>query len=347
MNKHSNKNLLGRSKRARVLLVALLAVVYCGLELLAGSAAHGAYYHDLEKNRQPCSDCHILHYSAEGGKPAGVEAGGPFKQLLISATTNKLCLFCHDGSDPKAPDALDPVSMYSGSGDEHSGAGFFDNSGGFRNRYGHDLGFNAVTVPFSSLNNVILNCASCHDPHGTPNYRNLLSSPAAGPGVALVMGAEVFRESPPGDPPSLGASIAAYKESNLGYEANSSLWCTECHDELKPTFNTPSNRKHHFIDVPINGVGYPTDPTHWAGGVGSGFGVVTGDGIEGVPRLRFQVSGAVDYLSASTVAANNQIICISCHLGHGGNHVRGLTWPFKDSGNPVDKDSGCQQCHNY
>ena len=54
-----------------------------------------------------------------------MEAGGPFEMLKLRQTTNKLCLFCHDGSDPNAPDVLGPVIMYAGTGDEHSGAGFF------------------------------------------------------------------------------------------------------------------------------------------------------------------------------------------------------------------------------
>jgi hypothetical protein len=337
----------GRVLSVGLLPPVVLALVFWCLGLLAGSLAHGAYYHDLEKNRQPCSDCHTLHYSEGGGQPTGVEPGGPFKQLLIRATTNKLCLFCHDGSDPKAPDVLGPVSMYDGSGDEHSGAGFFDNSGGFENPNGHELGLAAATVPFSSMTNITLNCASCHDPHGTPNYRNVLTAPAAEPGIAVLMQSEVFRENSPGDPPSTAASIGAYKESNLGYQANTSLWCTECHEELKPTVNTPADRVHHLIDVPINGGGYPTDPGHWTGGIGDGFGTVTGDTVEGVPRLRFQVAGAVDYVSARTVATDNQVMCTSCHLAHGGNHVMGLVWPYKDSGGPADKDSGCQQCHNF
>jgi hypothetical protein len=266
--------------------------------------------------------------------------------MLIRATTNKLCLFCHDGSDPKAPDVLASVTMYDGSGDEHSGAGFFANSGGFANANGHDLGLTAATVPFSGLTNVTLTCASCHDPHGTINYRNVLTVPAGGTGVTVEMAKDVFRDQPPGDPPSAAASIAAYKESNEGYKARVSLWCAECHDELKPSNNNPTNRIHHLIDVPINGSGYPTDPTHWTGGAGDGFGAATGDETEGVPRLRFQVSGATDFATARSVAAGNEVICLACHLAHGGGHVQGLTWPYRDSGGPADKDSGCLQCHD-
>lgn len=330
--------------RGKLLSCAL--ALCCGTVAAPGSAA-AFYYHDLEKNKQPCNDCHTLHYSEGGGRPAAVEAGGPFGAILIRSTTNKLCLFCHDGSDPNAPDVLQPVIMYSGSGDEHSGAGFFDNSGGVGNGNGHDLGVNVIAVPFSTMTNVTLTCASCHDPHGTANYRNVHSEPGGGDGVSVVMGRDVYRNFPPGDPPTVAASIAAYQESNEGYKANSSRWCTECHDLLKPGVNTPLNRVHHLVDVPINGTGFPTDALHWNGGIGSGFGDATGDEVEGIPRLRFQVSQALDYLSAKAVATNNETTCGSCHLAHGGKYLKGLVWPHLENDNPVDANSGCQQCHNY
>lgn len=323
--------------------------IACGLLLclLAAAPAFPAYYHDLEKNRQPCGDCHTLHYSEAGGQPAKVEPGGPFPRLLVRATTNKLCLFCHDGSDPKAPDVLDPVTMYAGTGDEHSGAGSFANSGGAANPYGHDLGFNATAVPFSVLTNVTLTCASCHDPHGTPNYRNVLKAPAGGAGVGVETGKEVFREVSPGDPPSTTASVAAYKESNEGYKAKTSAWCAECHDALKPHIGAVARSvNHHLVDVPVNGVNYPTDPFHWADGTGSGFGTATGDAAEGVPRLRFQVPGAVDFQSSKGAAGGNQVICGTCHLAHGGKYRKGLAWPYTEAGGPADATSGCQQCHN-
>lgn len=324
------------------------SMVIASLLTVSAVPAKSAHFHDLAKNRQPCGDCHTLHYSESGAQPANVEAGGPFAQLLIRGTTTKLCLFCHDGSDPKAPDVLSTVTMYAGSGDEHSGAGFFGNSGGTENINGHDLGLNESSVPFSTRTNVTLSCASCHDPHGTPNFRNVLTAPAGGTGVGVEMARDVFRNVPPGDPPSAAASIAAYKESNEGYKANTSKWCTECHDDLKPhVAGSSRTENHHLVDVPINGIGYPTDPAHWVGGTGLGFGATTGDGSEGVPRLRFQVAGATDFASSKVVATSNQIMCGSCHFAHGGKHRNGLIWPYKDSGGPVDKESGCDQCHNY
>ena len=162
------------------------------------------------------------------------------------------------------------------------------------------------------------------------------------------MARDVFRDLPPGDPPSPGESVSAYRESNEGYKAATSLWCAECHDELSPLQNTPSSRQHHLIDVPINGAGYPTDPAHWVAGIGSGFGATTGDAVEGVPRLRFQVPLASDHATAQGVAPSNEVMCMSCHLAHGGAYEGGLVWPHEGGGgDPTDKDSGCNQCHNY
>lgn len=317
------------------------ALLAAALAPLAGPA-EAAHYHDLEKNRQPCGDCHILHHG-EGT----VDPAGPFPQLLTRATTNALCLFCHDGSLPSAPDVLEPVSMYAGTGDEHSGAGFFANSGGVDNPRGHDLGLSKPT-PFGTGPSRTLTCASCHDPHGTPNYRNVLTAPGGGTGAAVVMGADVYRESPPGDPPSSSASVAAYKESNEGYRSGTSRWCVSCHDALAPHLaGSVRTQSHHLVDVPIDGTGYPTAPLHWQGGIGSGFGVLTGDAVEGVPRLRFQVPGATDFASSKAVAQANQVMCGTCHLAHGGAHLKGLVWPHLDAATSPDGNSGCQQCHNY
>jgi hypothetical protein len=311
------------------------------------TAAHADTYHGQANRGQPCSDCHTEHYEEGGGLPAGTDTGGPFDELLVRSTTNRLCLFCHDGSDVTAPDVLAPVTSYSGSGDEHSAAGFFSGAVGTKNDNGHDLGVLVTEVPFSTLTNVTLTCASCHDPHGTANFRNLLDRPAGTVDAAVKVGTDVFVRSLPGDPPSMGATLQAYRESNVGYRSSTSRWCTTCHDQLQPMLNNPANRDHHFTDVSIDGAGYPTDPPHWASGTGSGFGSATGDGVEGVPRLRFQVAGAVDVTSAQLAAADNQVMCETCHLAHGGDYEHGFVWPEEGAGSTADKDSGCQQCHNY
>ncbi len=303
-------------------------------------------FHSLNAEIMTCADCHTMHYMDGGVLPTKSEAGGPWDQLLLVSTTTKLCLMCHDGSDVKAPDVLHPVNMYDNSGDEHSGAGSFYNSE-WENTNGHDLENSVSDVPFSTLTNITMNCASCHDPHGTDNYRNLLTKPidARVGTTVVILDTDIFENINPPFPPDQSGAISAYRESNTGYKANMSLWCMNCHDDLKN--NMPgAGRIHHLTDVPLNGTGYNTDPAHWAAGSGSGFGDATGDLIEGVPRLRFQSADAYDYSSSKSAGQDNQVYCGTCHLAHGGGYRYGLAWPYADTGGSVDKDSGCQQCHN-
>lgn len=312
-------------KRPMMGLLLLTAVF-----ILSETSAQTATQHDLAHRTQTCSDCHTMHYSEGAQPPTTSDLGGPFNQLLLKATTNKICLFCHDGTDVRAPDVLVPVTMYGGTGDEHSGGGYFEFSGGTASSKGHDLDVISATVPFSSLTNVSLTCASCHDPHGTDNFRNLLTAPAGGTGTAIMLGVDVFTDVSPTDPPTEAGSIAAYKESNIGYKSATSAWCMECHDQ-----------PHH----PRMSEKTPQDVTHWTAGLGAGFGVQTGDEIEGIPRLRFQNPAATEYTTARTVGQGNQGICETCHLAHGGPYLKGLVWPYRDLPAQADTNSGCYQCH--
>ena len=68
-----------------------------------------------------CTDCHSQH-----GGPT------PAPKLLTRATTIELCLSCHDGMNPSAPDVIAPVGYVS-----ESAAGAFPNSGGLATCYAH------------------------------------------------------------------------------------------------------------------------------------------------------------------------------------------------------------------
>ncbi|OGC90956.1 MAG: hypothetical protein A2W25_07690 [candidate division Zixibacteria bacterium RBG_16_53_22] len=294
-----------------------------------------------------CSDCHTTHYSQSGTLPERAEPGGPFSDLLLIESADRLCLTCHDGTDPAAPDVLAPVAMYQGSGSEFSGGGFFSAAEGLISITGHDLGV-ITQVPYSNpVKATILSCISCHDPHGTINYRNLVIDPdSSGTGVTVGLGSDVFEEIHQQIPPSRNASIGAYRAGNIGYRARMTEWCADCHNILGQT--DPANPPAHFNRHPslasFEPSDYHNDPGHWAVGIGEGFGVATGDGIEGIPRLRFQAPGATDYTSATTPAASNQVFCGTCHFAHGGPFKSSILWPFNDQVS-ADLYSGCQQCH--
>ncbi len=307
--------------------------------------AIGGEYH--QQSDVICSDCHTTHYSEHGTLPEKAEPGGPFTELLLVGSINKLCLSCHDGTDPAAPDVLFPVAMYNGSGSEYSGAGFFSNADGVISVNGHSLGVPLEIPDSNPARTVMLSCISCHDAHGTSNYRNLVLNPdSLGIDINLSIGADVFENVHPQNPPERNASIQAYKSGNSGYVDKITLWCTDCHNAL--SVDNPGNPPAHFMRHPsgvsMDGVSYHLSPAHWVSGEGDGFGLATGDGLEGIPRVRFQSEGATDYNTAITPSRTNQVFCYSCHFAHGGPYEASLVWPYKTSG-AADMYSGCQQCH--
>jgi hypothetical protein len=301
--------------------------------------AHAGEFHGGDT--LTCPDCHTIHYSEDALPPTRAEAGGPWSQLLRYSNVNELCLSCHDGSEPKSPDVLDPVTQYAGSGDEHSGGGFFAGGDGFLNVNGHDLGGAGSTVPLSTMGSVTLSCASCHDPHGNGNYRNLKPDPGIGAGRPVVLGTDVFENVSPPVPPTEAGVVQAYKRSNIGYRSGMVQWCMECHDLALTGGQTLGTS--HPNEAPMSG--FLAAASHWVAGTGAGFGTATDDGLEGIPRLRFQEPAGTSFSTSTTVASTNEVFCLSCHLSHGSSFEYGMTWPSNASGN-ADQDSGCQQCHN-
>lgn len=293
-----------------------------------------------------CSQCHTMHNSQNGAPMRYDNDPTPANYLLRHSSVSSLCLYCHDGGIVNAPDVFSPIAT-SYAPDEFSGGGFFARPVGVANPTGHDLGL-GVSVPLSNLSSMTLNCTTCHDPHGTRNYRNLRSSPSGRTNVPIVMNNpsqptdDVFvNVRPDGSNPGAG-----YRRSNTGYKAKMAAWCAECHDSLASNSigTSPAHFMRHPSNVALNASGYHTAPTNWTGGTSQGFGAITGDSTAGIPRTRFQGPTATNFTESTTVAASNEVFCPSCHLAHGSNYKGGLLWPFKEGG--ADMMAPCQQCHN-
>lgn len=304
----------------------------------AGLTAGEYHYGDLLR----CQDCHLQH-ATEEGLPL---PGGPFSTLLLKSTVNELCLSCHDGGDPSAPDVLDPVAMYDSELSGESAAGHLLLQG-LDNPGGHTLGL-PVPVPLQVEGEMLtLSCVSCHAPHGNRNYRNLVHDPG-GRGDSLVVEdpGQVFTEFKPDVPPTTAATIAAYSRDNVAYGSGLETWCAGCHSELDA--NSAAIDPAHFNAHP-SGVSleeYPsdlhTDPDHWVLGSGEGFAPAADN--SGIDRVPFAVPGATDIVSARLVARDNHVVCGSCHKSHGSDKQAALLWPYREGG-PTFL-AGCQQCHN-
>jgi len=290
-----------------------------------------------------CGQCHAEHATVGGQEIPG----GPYSTLLVKAGVNDLCLSCHDGSDPTAPDVMAPVSMYAQSPLTESAAGHFASTG-VVNPAGHSLGV-AVAVPLNSTGKTAtLTCASCHDYHGNANYRNLRHDPAGkGDSISLQASVDIFWQFTPLDPPTGAGSAAAYNQGNIRYKSGWSRWCGSCHDLIAS--NSPASPPAHFnahpTDASLSGSGSTPhiNTVHWVAGTGEGFlgsSPVTG---EGIPRVPFLQASATDFVSAGQVLSSNQVFCGSCHKSHGSNYTKELRWPYIEGG--ANYLSGCQQCH--
>ncbi|HPC11639.1 MAG TPA: cytochrome c3 family protein, partial [candidate division Zixibacteria bacterium] len=96
-----------------------MRVTVCAIAVLLPLAAAAGQWHTGESLM--CQDCHLQH-SSEQGEPV---AGGPYSVLLLKSSINELCLSCHDGSNPTAPDVQSPVQMYQGTPSGESAGGWF------------------------------------------------------------------------------------------------------------------------------------------------------------------------------------------------------------------------------
>jgi hypothetical protein len=236
-------------------------------------------------------------------------------------------LNCHDNK-PGIPDVVgvdinNPNERYDGT--ERAGGQFSDL--GTTNWKGHSLpgqGPNAVE-----------GCTACHDPHGNAYYCDLKSLDGSPEGpIAFV------------NPAATG--LEQYRRVNIGYVRNISEMCGRCHEcampasMLAPTGGGRYQRHPNSTSQMVITIdGTRTSASHWVSGIGSGF-VVHG---ERVPRLPFAVRNATSYFAATTVTANNEVICLSCHKAHGSSNAFGMQWSY-GTGDGLTSSSGCNQCHN-
>ena len=310
-------------RRWWTILLTLALILMGSSTVLANGGPHGGY----TATTDACAGCHRAH-----------TATGP--RLLVQSSTHQLCLSCHGAGVTGAnTNVVDGLYLSARGGDTTStpdnaplrGGGFsaylgrttssthvYDGStdqawgaGGFRGQLG------AIDAP--------LTCASCHDPHGSPNYRII---------KATVNGVSV--------------TVTAVDETNKNYaydttdsDNDGSLYPADPDDPLDG-FAWPSDYSNlcgACHDPYLHPANYPLDTTYTH---------TVAQVFTGSPRYT-DANGNTVAVPLST-AAPDIIVCGTCHLPHGTSaQMSGYAadaGPAKSSALlRWDNRGVCQACH--
>ncbi len=302
----------------------LLAVTVAGLIMAARSGVahaatstngpHGGY----TANTDVCAACHRTHTAPTTNLIAFTPAAGTENDIY------RICLYCHDGSQSRY-DEKDGAVLSADGNTYASPAGGFVNNVGVEGLTGSGL---VRLVPVTSRHDAtvtseiyapggsqvtgggyVLSCASCHDPHGTTNGRQLVTAVTTKDSSGTTVTRTVY-------------SVTDTITNPVGKEqvawTNIDTFCQACHWDYYQTAagsgdsNTGaySSAKRHRIGMAPSGKGY--DPA----------------------KFLLPLEGG-------------NVSCLTCHRVHGTSAQVGNKW-FSGGSTllRLDERGVCQNCHN-
>jgi predicted CXXCH cytochrome family protein len=306
-----------------LLMTGIVVAVVLGLAGLASAdgGPHGGY----TATTDGCAGCHRAH-----------TAPGP--RLLVDNGTFDLCVSCHGstgtGANTNVDDGFYLSTRDDGAGDGDVGAANTpDNApllgGGFVNYQGVPVtsSHDPTGVEVAAWGNGVargttadlaegLSCASCHDPHGSPNYR-IMNETINGSAVVIALVDEG----------------AAKDYDTEQWDTGTSTVCAACHEayhRVAPGQGSTldGGSYTHRIDMTYNYGGNVNPETVGLGGY----------------TLPLAESGV-----------NDMVVCMTCHLPHGSSaQMTGIADGAGLPGNTSATDSAllrldnrgvCEVCH--
>ncbi len=222
----------------KLLLVSLLVLAMM-LFISGVASANGGPHGDYTATTDACAGCHRAHTASSDN-------------LLMADSTYDLCVSCHGSSGTGANTNVDDGVYVDGrapSKDDGTPDGAALLGGGFVNYNGaavtstHDpTGVENQAWGAGNERGVLaaisdpLDCASCHDPHGSPNYR-IIKEEINGVSVTVAQSDE-----------------ASKNYSVVSWSAQQSNVCGACHNPYQhATADTTTGTFTHAVDVTYGG----------------------------------------------------------------------------------------------
>jgi predicted CXXCH cytochrome family protein len=170
---------------------------------------HGSYMN----NTNACKDCHAVHT-------------GKTEKLLKETTQEETCFLCHDGRGSKY-DAKNGKTY-----DENTETVSDSVAGGFNGfTSSHDVEMSNAPQGGKGLQMQLV-CTSCHNPHGSENYRKLQTT--VNGKTSVVVKASV--------------SINPFSNKEIAsYESGITTFCTSCHEDYMTYYQeNPVNDSRYY-----------------------------------------------------------------------------------------------------
>ncbi len=309
--------------------VILTAGIATAAPLSSASNVHGGY----TANTSACSQCHSTHAAIGKNLIQNLAAGNND----VYAT----CMYCH-GMGQQSKYNVEDGAIETGTATyAASGGGFVrmvtaeGSTPTYASVYSqhnvNEVTGTTVWVPgydTAAPSHMELTCASCHDPHNTANISRALRVNVNGVDISAT-------------PPDLTITNELADES-IAYLSGWNDFCGACHQDFYQTAagsgdtdsGAYSTKKRHRVGM--DPAGYP--------GVNAG---------SWVYASLSQPSSKLPLQSVDSSAANEQVMCLTCHYAHGTKAYSSITFNRTDGTTSnsstllrLDERGVCEACHN-